>query len=658
MNIIFCDLFGEAKNGEAELLVRIKHIFELAGHILYIADRDGYIRNDCVNKGKHIEEINADFLFTCNIPEYNSIVIPDIFSVFMHWAPMGFHASFQARMMVHMFHAYDFFSYSCEEAALNHILGNPPTKMPLTGTSVPSDYVIPPKRMKGRKLFYIGVNVERAIDSMRYGKLLKDLDRKGMLDIYGPIKVYGKENLWAGFDSYRGEIPFDGFSVLQKISQAGVSLALNSPMHNDVNAVTARTYEGAAAGAVLISDDNEFVHKYFGDSVFYINRDSSEEESAAKIMEILKWVNDHPDESYEMACRSQEMFLKKLTLDHMFDNFIKSTTNAIAQVHDRGLQTDIIDVICFLDTEEDYACIFEQLKKQYYQNLHLILICDRDLLQKLDIVYPYDFVLSGRENKGESFARAIPLLCGQFFMFIDKNTVMHARHIYKNHQVLGSRDELFVYSGCYLRKTSRDGKRYIVMNNKPILRDEFLLFSASSGENTDWYYRDRQSFYIETIFSRSAALFKHEILDYVETDELLTISDNVHMYLACCSLIKANRSGRFSYALTSGYWGGSVAETEQRVFGYARRHWLSNHRAAKTYIREFNEVFFKYNFECNPDDVRLRYRNYDGEWTWFNELPPPPPPPPPVSWKRRFVRFLKKLIPKPIKEFIKKCEYA
>lgn len=662
MRVAFYNIFGEMKNAEQETLMRLKYVFEKQGHELLVIDRDGYVINQCREKGMHVEDARIDFLFTYNTTDFSQVVIPDAYSVFAHWSPIGFVANFQAILELKMLNSYDYFSCTYERDIFNRFAQIRCSAPAFFGSSVPADFAVSPERREKRKLFYVGVNFERALDKMRYGTLLSELDQTGDLEIYGPKKVYGRNNLWAGFDSYCGEIPFDGKSIIKKISQAGICLALNSPMHNDADAVSNRTYEAAAAGAVIISDENDFVRKYFGDSVFYLERGLSEEDTSERIKELLAWINNHPQEAYEMACQSQQAFLEHLTLDKMTTDFMEKTSEAIAQANDRMQQPDIIDIICFADTASDIRDICKQLRRQYYQNLHLVIVSKKeDICHMVDIPYPYDFVQSARENKGECFAKSIPLLRGNFFMFMDKESVMHMRHICKNHDVLCSRGELFSYSGCYLRKSSRVGEKYIVMNNKPILRNEFLLFSTASNENVDWHFRDAQTFYIETIFSRSAALFKKEILKYADTDELKIISDNVHMYLSCCSIIKANRLGRFTYALTTGYWGDSVAEAERRIFAYPRRHWYSNGRSAKTYIKEFNEVFFKYTFEADPKGILNR--NFNGEITWYGEVQSTSPSESEhldqnISWKRKLVRRIKKMIPRRVKDFVKKCIYA
>ena len=621
MRIAFYNIFGETKNAEQETLIRLEYVFSKMGHEMCVINREGFVVNDCPYRGKYVEEIGVDFLFTYNCLELGLIALFDCFSVFLHWAPIGFFENFKSLLYLKSLNLYDAFACTYEQDKIERVTQIPVKNIPLFGSSVPADFVIAPQNMKGkkRKLFYAGINFERQLNKMRYGELLSRLDRTGDLQIYGPSEVYGRKNLWAGFASYQGEIPFDGKCVIEKISRAGVCLALNSPMHNDVGGVSNRIFEGAAAGAVIISDDNEYVHKYFGDSVFYIDKSASEKEASKRIADILKWINTHSEESYDMAYRSQKIFLEKLTLDQMVGDFMESVQKSFNRVHDRSLQADVIDVICFVDQIEDYHSIYSQMERQYYQNLHFILVTDKTIYEKLEVPYPNDFVQRDPNFRGRSFIEAKKYLRGRYFMFVDKYTVMHARHIYKNHEVLSVRDELFVYSGSYLKRPANEGKKYIVLNNRPILRDEFLLFSTVSNENTDWYNRDQQCFHIETIFSRSAALFSKDILRYTEDTELGLISDAVHFYLACCSLIKAEKQGRFTFALTTGYKGDSVQEVSRNVFGYSRRHWYSNCRSSKTYIEEMNEIFLKYTFECNPNFVFQR--NMLGEVTWYDEIP-------------------------------------
>lgn len=614
MKIAFYNIFGEMKNAEQETLLRLEYCFKKQGHTLIVIDRNGFVISEGIDKGKYVEETNPDFMFTYNTLELAVSTFPDVFSVFFHWSPLGFVANFQTLLEIKCFNIYDTFAGTYESDIFNRISKITTYDIPFIGSSVPADFALTAKKQNDRKLFYVGVNFERKLVKMRYEDLFKNLDKSHKIEIYGPKKVYGAENLWAGFDCYKGEIPFDGRSIISKINQAGCCLALNSPMHNDANGVSNRTYEAAAAGALIISDDNKFVRHYFKDSVFYIDNDMPEEDASKKILNILDWANKNPEDAYQMAKTSNEIFIKQLSLEMMVKNTVKSISHTKNILQNKDNQIDIIDVICFVDSVDDFEKIIKQLERQFYKNIHLIVISNKQTYSSIkNDKFNVDYINKNDEYKGKSFLEAKQFLKGNYFMFIDAHSVLHQRHIYKNYDILKNHDALFAYSGCYLKNNNG----YITLNSSPILRDEFLSFSTSYGDN--WHSKDVQSFLIETIFSRSCALFKKEIINLIDDCEITHISDNVHFYLACCSIIKASKLGRFSYTCTTGYYASSVQEVNAKVFTN-RKHWHSNCRSAKTYIKEMNEAFFKYTFETTPNFVSQK--SEFGEILYFSDIIP------------------------------------
>ncbi|MBO7645123.1 MAG: glycosyltransferase family 1 protein, partial [Alphaproteobacteria bacterium] len=425
MKVAFYNLFGEMKNAEQETLLRLEYCFTKHGHDFIVFDKKGFVISEGSNKGKYIEEINPDFIFTYNTLELGIITFPDVFSMYFHWSPLGFVAIFQTLLEIKAFNSYDVFGCTYEQDVFNRICKITTYDIPFIGSSVPLDFALSARKQTDRKLFYVGINFERGnSEKMRYGKLLQNLNASKQIEIYGPREVYGIKNLWAGFDCYKGEIPFDGKSIIEKINQAGCCLAMNSPMHNDAEGVSNRTYEAAAAGALIISDDNKFVRDYFGDSVFYIDKNLSEEEASQKVLDILNWSNEHPDEAYEMAKRSNEIFKKKLALDDMVKDTVVAIKKNKTAICDVKNQNKVIDLICFAYSQSDYDKIRVQIDRQYYKNINMVVISDQTLkVDKKDT-----FVKTDLEFKGKAFLQVIPLLKGDFFMFIDANSVMHQRH--------------------------------------------------------------------------------------------------------------------------------------------------------------------------------------------------------------------------------------
>lgn len=632
MNIVFLDILNEQHNGEYEAMLRIEHVLQIQGHTLTRVNRYGFVIQNGRVTNQHVEDISADFFFTFDPIERAVTVYPDLYGAFVHWAPTGYFENYKALLYIQNLHSFDAFGYSSQEQLFSAIAGIPVEYLPVIGPSVPKDYAIPTVYMKQRRLFYIGINVERAMQSMRYGTLLKKLDETGQLDIYGPKCVYGMPNLWAGFSSYKGEVPFDSSSIITKIHAAGICLALNSPMHNDANAVTSRIYEGAAAGALLISDDNTFVRRHFGDSVFYLAPELPEEEASFKILQILEWANHYPEKAYEMAQKSQRAFLMKLSLDDMVAGFLESVRQSKIQALDVSRQAEVIDVICFVQEPQDFSRIMQQLEHQYFQKLHIIVAADLAIRSALPLSDEYDFVPCCDGHEGHALLNAKEKLQGSYFMFMDGNSILHARHIQKNYQILSAREELFCYSGCYTKHGKQKGRIYTVLNNKPILRDEFLLFAYTDFSVCSIF------FHIESVFSKSCALFKTETLRYADNTELECMSSNVHLYLACAVLIKTGRLGRFTYAVTSGYAAKTVKEFVEKYQAYCNSDGI-NH------MGQLRAAFAQYTYEVNPQNILQR--NVCGSATWNEEEQPLF-----LQWK--LTKKIKPFIPLYVKEFLRK----
>ncbi|MDT1107470.1 glycosyltransferase family 1 protein, partial [Pseudomonas aeruginosa] len=66
----------------------------------------------------------------------------------------------------------------------------------------------------------------------RFHEVLTRLDAQKMIRIYGPELIQGVAP-WEGFQTYSGELPFDGSSMLEAINSCGVCLALSSKAHQN-----------------------------------------------------------------------------------------------------------------------------------------------------------------------------------------------------------------------------------------------------------------------------------------------------------------------------------------------------------------------------------------------------------------------------------------
>lgn len=177
------------------------------------------------------------------------------------------------------------------------------------------DRAMHPPGLGDGKLIYTGINWEALTgDRSRHYELLKQLDREGLLRIYGP-KVFQKVKVWDGYQGYVGELPFDGVSIIDATAKAGVALVLSSPAHKASELMSNRLFESLAAGALIICDENEFAKRHFGDTLLYIDTRRPAEEVCKTICEHLSWAHANQDRALAMIGRAQEIFESKFTLN-------------------------------------------------------------------------------------------------------------------------------------------------------------------------------------------------------------------------------------------------------------------------------------------------------------------------------------------------------
>lgn len=176
----------------------------------------------------------------------------------------------------------------------------------------------PYKEVIPKYLFYFIGQWGDRYEDVRYLTLQDKLAQKKYTNFFGnPLigKSYGT--------AFRGAIEYDGESVLDRISEAGVCLVLHSKSHLQYGIPSGRIFEAAAASAVIISDLNPFVIKQFGHSVFYVDENLSGEEMFEQIDAHMTWIQNHPEEALEMARRAHDIFEEKFLLERQLLDFAK-----------------------------------------------------------------------------------------------------------------------------------------------------------------------------------------------------------------------------------------------------------------------------------------------------------------------------------------------
>ncbi len=165
---------------------------------------------------------------------------------------------------------------------------------------------LPSLRPPPTGLVYVGVQW----DGPRHEGLFRRLDESLLLNVYGP-----KEGWTHCPHSYRGQVPFDGESLFDTLSWHGIALCFHKEQHRHADTPSARMFEAAAAGCLLITDTIPFAERLLGDTVFRVDLSQSAEKCAAEIIDRVAWARAHPKEASAMADASHAILASQYGLE-------------------------------------------------------------------------------------------------------------------------------------------------------------------------------------------------------------------------------------------------------------------------------------------------------------------------------------------------------
>ena len=304
----------DIRNAEYEVIERLCRAAANIGSRILVTDNDGYpIRSSdgrAVDPARRVGPDEADFMVSLH---FESPRLIDLYSYYAVWQPIDFYFQFGYdgsvdKLLTHT----DALSCAADrsDAHIRNLMGSagtlPDAPFPYLFHSPPGPYH-PPGVTARSRLFYIGINWERLGrgGKGRYQKLLEMLERADLIDIYGPRELLGKK-VWEGFDTYRGELPFDGESVVRAVHGSGICLALSSDAHRADGVMSNRLFEGLAAGAAIIANPHPFIAKYFADVVHVLPETRDEGELFAAIERLVGVIRADPSAANERARIGQE----------------------------------------------------------------------------------------------------------------------------------------------------------------------------------------------------------------------------------------------------------------------------------------------------------------------------------------------------------------
>ena len=305
-------LWPELKTAEDECIARLKIAAQALGIECVEVHADGGLLSAPTVR---VSKSNVDLVIHLH---YDTPKLYDAFSFVALWNPLNFYHEWGYARTSRNLTTHDDFISCSSDAADDHVARMVRT----TSTHLPARFhlyhstadVMHPPSLGDSKLFYAGINWEAISGGKsRHQEVLKRLDKTGLLRIYGPT-IFQGVRVWAGYDSYVREVPFDGISMIDEISKAGVALVLSSQAHKDSELMSSRLFESVSAGALVICDENPFAKKFFGDSLLYIDSRSPVEQIHADITGHLEWVRVHPDQALAMIVKAQDIFCQQFTL--------------------------------------------------------------------------------------------------------------------------------------------------------------------------------------------------------------------------------------------------------------------------------------------------------------------------------------------------------
>lgn len=376
-------LWPHLKTAEDECVARIKSAARLLN--LECIEVDSFAR---LTSSPHTQLTGDDIDFVLHL-HYETPKCYDIFSIVALWNPIEFyHMWGYRRHSSHLLTHDDF--VSCESPSADAHVGRMIARSPMrvgpqfTLHHSVAEPILPPTTGEQR-LFYVGINWERLNNKNgRHAELLRLLDKSKQIRIYGP-RVFQGIAVWEGYESYSGPLPFDGTSIIHKIHQAGVCLCLSSDAHKDSELMTSRLFEGLAAGAVIIVDENAFARRHFGETLLYVDTRVETEELYEQILVHLDWIKRNREEATSLARAAQEIFLERFVLTRTLGelyNGLEPRKKELERLYTPHDATGMATICCLIPefTPEILDRHLSSCKAQRYKKLEIrIFFSEADL---------------------------------------------------------------------------------------------------------------------------------------------------------------------------------------------------------------------------------------------------------------------------------------
>jgi hypothetical protein len=158
------------------------------------------------------------------------------------------------------------------------------------------------------KLTYFGTNWDKRRDT--FFRLLSTRNN---------VQIFGPRDSWLHIEpaSYGGTLPFDGESVQDTYRRNGVGLCFLSRDHLADDVISNRLFEITSVGAVAICCDTPWIHKWFGDSVYYVDQKLPDRPLVEEIRARIDEIYSDPVAALTKAAEAKRIFEETFAADRL-----------------------------------------------------------------------------------------------------------------------------------------------------------------------------------------------------------------------------------------------------------------------------------------------------------------------------------------------------
>jgi hypothetical protein len=161
------------------------------------------------------------------------------------------------------------------------------------------------------------------------------------------VEIYGRKVAWEPMKipAYKGEIAYDGLSVIEMYRQNGIGLNIQGDHHVQEDVISNRVFEITAAGAVCLTCRMPWLEKNFGDTLYYFEQETSDKRLQEQVRAMLDHIRANPEEAWKKAQAARKIFEEKFALEVMVQNLItyhKARTEKLKAGRDKDPLVSVI----------------------------------------------------------------------------------------------------------------------------------------------------------------------------------------------------------------------------------------------------------------------------------------------------------------------------